>query len=637
MNYTAPALLSSSPYFTDQGMPMMHTYHLPPIFTSHGYHPSILMDLSPHKCLLAQASYAPVVLETTTHGEGQSDIVQVWLCGSPRNQDQPTLTPAPDLSCQHDANSCARASSVALSSSSNDSRDWTSCVSSPMSRTVPEMPDTVISHPQDDDAVVPVEGSSEKIPSDQPLTYTLRSYPMRPRIEFRDRSRCIFLDASARTKQWAKRRVTQLLYNSSIQETRSWFKNTVEPSALKQCRNFYLMQHMNSQAVPVEKSPSLCPICYTTETIMKTIVPCRHLICWKCELHLNQVGNISCPMCRRLRLVSEHQEPLDMFCNTIGIQPLDYIHALQLSDQVGRHHMNTVAGFGVDDDPEHFEHALTDRYRWEPRASLTETLCSLQNSPSHRDHSLLQYFQLNVVKDLCYTSAAEQDLLEYKDGDLLEPPTSGLQLPPHRLYIALIHFCIDMMTVHMPSEFQSNPQYQREFLIVQLVAMFLIPTNEFSPRDRERIADIEAWLQQGRMILHRVLKMVQAKARVGMLQDVMADNLEYEEEQVLRRQIAPPGYVSSMPTERAVLYLGNSRWIWIAQALSTMLEWIEIARMNPSLPRRSSGSSRVEGQAGQKKRAMGGKDEGPSRKRIRLDREPALQGLVDLEGWVLEG
>ncbi|KAG0362115.1 hypothetical protein BG005_006610 [Podila minutissima] len=633
MNYTAPALLSSSPYFTDHGMPMMHTYRLPPIFTSHGYYPSILMDLSPHKGSLAQASCAPVVQETTTHSEGQFDTVQVWLCGSPRNQDQAFSTPEPDLPRQQDANFCDRASSVALSSSSSDLADWTSCMSSPMSRTVPEMPDTVISYSQDDDAVVPavpvapvapVEGSSEEILSDQPLTYILRSYPMRPRIEFRDRSRCIFLDASARTKQWAKRRITQLLYNSSIQETRSWFQNTVEPSALEQCRNYYLMQHMNNQAVPVEKSLSLCPICYTTETTMKAIVPCRHVICWKCELHLSQVGNISCPMCRRLRLVSEHQEPLDMFCNTIGMQSLDYVHSLQLSGQIGRYHMNAVAGFGVDDDPEHFEHALTDRYRWEPRASLTETLCSLQNSPSHRDHPLLQYFQLNVVKDLCYISAAEQDLLEYKDGVPLEPPTSGLQLPPHRLYIALIHLCIDMMTLPVAREFQSNPQYQREFLMVQLVAMFLIPTNEFSPRDRERIADIEAWRQQGRMILHRVHKMVQTKARVGMLQGVMADDLEYEEEQALRRQIAPPGYVSSMPMERAALYLGTSRWIWIAQALSTMLEWIEIARMNPSLPRRSSSSSRGGEQVGQRKRAFGGKDEGPSRKRIRLDREPGL-------------
>ncbi|KAG0025850.1 hypothetical protein BGZ82_009813 [Podila clonocystis] len=499
-----------------------------------------------------------------------------------------------------------------------------------------------MSHSQDDNAVVPVapvvpvEGSSEKILSGQPLTYMLRSYPMRPRIGFRDRSRCIFLDANARTKQWAKRRVTQLLYNSSIQETRSWFKNTVEPTALEQCRNYYLMQHMNSQAVPVEKSPLLCPICYTTETIMKSIVPCRHSICWKCELHLNEVGNISCPMCRRLRLVSEHQEPLDMFCNTIGMHPRDYVHSLQLMGQTDRYHMSMAAGFGEDDDLEHFEHALTDRYRWEPRASLMQTLCTLPNSPSYRDHPLLQYFQLNAVKDLCYTSAAEQDLLEYKDGVLLEPPTSGLQLPPHRLYIALIRLCIDMMTLPVPSEFQSNPRYKREFLMVQLVAMFLIPTNEFSPRDRERIADIEAWRQQGRMIMQRVHNMVQTKARVGMLQDVISDDLEYEEEQALRRQIAPPGYVSSMPAERAVLYLGPSRWIWIAQALSTMLEWIEIARMNPSLPRRSSASSRGAGQARQKKRSIGGKDEGPSRKRIRLDREPGLQRLMDLEGCGLE-
>lgn len=610
----------------------MHTYHLPPIFTSNGYHPSILMDHSAHKGSLAQTRCAPVVQETTAHSEGQSDIVQVWLCGSPRNQEQEVSAPESDLPLQQDANLCVGASSVARSSSSDDAADWASCVSSPMSRTVPEMPDTVTSHPQNDDAVVPVKGSSEEMPSDQPLTYILRIYPMQPQIGFRDRSRCIFLDASARMKQWAKHRVTQLLYNSSIQETRLWFKNTVESSALEQCRNYYLMQHMNNQAVPVKKPISLCPICYTTETIMKSIVPCRHSICWKCELHLNQVGNISCPMCRRLRLVSEHQEPLDMFCNTIGMHLRDYIHSLQISGQVGRRHMNTAAGFGDEDDPEHFEHALTDRYRWEPRASLMETLCTLQNSPSHHDNPLLQYFQLNAAKDLCYTSAAEQDLLEYKDGVPLEPPTSGLQLPPHRLYIALIHLCIDIMTLPVPSEFQSNAQYQHEFLMVQLVAMFLIPTNEFSPRDRERIADIEAWRQQGRMILHRVQKMVQTKARVGMLQDMIADGLEYEEEQVLRRQIAPPGYVSSAPAERTVLYLGPSRWIWIAQALSTMLEWIEIARMNPSLPRRSSDGSRGGRQAGQRKRASGGKDDGPSRKRIRLDRKPGLKDEFEKGG-----
>ncbi|KAF8987206.1 hypothetical protein BGZ52_005628 [Haplosporangium bisporale] len=623
MNYIAPALLSSSPYFTDQGMPMMHTYHLPPIFTSQGYHPSILMDLSPHKCSSAQVNCAPVVQETATHDEDQPDIVQVWLCSSPRNQMQEIPTSRPDLPCQQDdSNLCSRSSTVALSSLGGNSAEWASCASSPMSRTVPEMPDTVMSiHPQDVDSVVPVEGSSEEL-KDSPLTYILRPYPMRPRIEFRDRSRCIFLDTSARTKQWAKRRVTQLLYNSSIQETRSWFKNTVEPSALEQCRNYYLMQHMNDEVVPVEKPTPLCPICYTTETVMKSIVPCRHSICWKCELDLNEVGNISCPMCRRLRLVSEHHEPLDMFCNTIGLQSRDYVHFLQLSGQVGRRNMNMVARFGEDDDPEYFEHALTDRYRWEPSASLMETLCTFQSSPRHRDHPLLQYFQLNAVKDLCYTSAANQDLLEYKDGVLLEPPTSGLQLPPHRLYIALTHLCIDMMTLPFPSEFQSNPQYQREFLMLQLVAMFLIPTNEYSPRDRERIADIEAWRQQGRMIIHRVQKMVQTKARMAMLQDVMADDLEYEEEQELRRQIAPPGYVSSVPAERDVLYLGPSRWIWIAQALSTMLEWIEIARMNPSLPRRSSAGSRDGGQTAQAKRRVSvGKDEGPSRKRIRLDCE----------------
>ncbi|KAF9422911.1 Sec61p translocation complex subunit [Podila epigama] len=599
-------------YSTDLGWPMMHSYHLPPIFTSQGYHPSILMDLSYQK---TSASGASIVQQTTSDFEDQPGLVHVWLCtdshvlstsldpdmdgaledGYDRMLSNPDI--AADPNDNHRAPGRSRSCSLSSSLWSDDSMEWVSCVSSPVSpsitslQTSQDAPLPSSSAQSTDNSVDSVDDETMTAAgSPEPLMYVLRSYPMRPRIGFRNRCRSMFLSAG---------NIQEVLFNSRVQLIRAWFKRNVEPLALEHCRNYGLMTEMNHRPLLGSQEPACCPVCYATNTVMKRIVPCGHSLCWTCEYDLNQVSNISCPMCRRLRVVSEFEDQQDMFRATIGLHPRDYVHPLQLDGHIaGSTHQANIARAAHDEDHVHFERLLTDRYRWESSGSFLESLCDIRQNA--REYPVFQYFQRHAAQDLCFRSSAEEDLLEYKDGRVLEPPSSGLVLPPHRLYIALIHFCIDMLTLALPSEFQSRRRYRREILLLQLIALFLIPTDEFSPRKEDRIFDMSRWISHGLMIIVRIQRFIRSKARQSMREAAATTAItttahrpfeigQEEAEAMHTNDLGPLEYVSSLPIPRDILYLGLQRWVWIVQALRTLLEWIHIAQMNPS-------QSRVEAQ-----------------------------------------
>jgi len=269
----------------------------------------------------------------------------------------------------------------------------------------------------------------------------------------------------------------------------------------------------------------------------------------------------------------------DLFATTIGLHSSDYTHPLCLTSS--NHPDNRcVSNSGnkiprpwyaqennnSDDKDEHcaeIEHELSDRYLWQPSDPFLEFLDSMTD-----DHPAKQYFGLHAAKDLCFKSSGDDHLREYNDQIQLCPPTSGLVLPPHRLYITLIHYCIDMLTLPNPAHFQNQPRFKFECMLLELVALFLVPTDEFSPRGPDRIYNAAAWVDHGAVILKRVRRFMGAKVA-----QYKANGEEGEN---------GPG-VPSSTIPREILYLGTERWGWIAQSLTVLLAWIQVADSNPSM------------------------------------------------------
>ncbi|KAG0322899.1 hypothetical protein BGZ99_003000 [Dissophora globulifera] len=424
------------------------------------------------------------------------------------------------------------------------------------------------------------------------------------------RARCIFLaPESTAPDNRMHRRVKELLHNTAVQRIRTWFKNTVEPCALEQWRNLSLLNRMSIQTGVMAVSSSFdtdmgvsnmstsyrgedCPICFKRGSIMKVTTGCGHAICWKCEQSLERTGNISCPMCRRLRLTTTYRCLLDMYKTTIGLHPSDYKHPLckepasensEDPDRVPRL-VDTAPAGDEDDNFNEIEHELSDRYIWEPNASFLEhLLCPTARPYQRHRYPVKQYFQLNAAQDLCFKPATDQHLPEYNDQEVLEPPSSGLVLPPHRLYIALIHFCLDMLTLPNPSDFQNRPEFKREVMLIELVALFLVPTDEFSPRNPSRVYSAPAWIEHGQYILARIHRFLQTKIWQSAREVFVAMDPPFGalDPAVARADVMAA--VPSTPIARRILYMGTARWTWVAQSLSVLIAWIQAAHSNPSM------------------------------------------------------
>ncbi|CAO3563226.1 unnamed protein product [Mortierella alpina] len=619
----------------------MSSYSYPPMFTNYGYVPSIFMDTSPKQPHWAtgdgrwQSSgqeLANVVHHDgsrTSHASGQRlDYIQIWLDAHPVAAEvEPEYAPSPvppspvpsAASTDHSsagsrAMTANRSARESCEDGEDDSMEWESCLSSslfsPMSRSVPDVDERSTSpSPQGSQHHRVLSPEPESAPSARaPIMMAFRQHALQPRLLLQGRSPCIFLGQDAPLHSRVHRRVNDLLHNASIQRIRSWFKTLIEPNALEQWRNVSLLHHLRHRAVvPDPEDPTIeehnCPICFKTDAIMKQLTVCGHKICWKCEQYLDRAGNISCPLCRRIRVLTTFTTLEDLFQCTIGLHPADYIHPLRLQPP---HHEGPIAAAAAAaaagspsgkspvvlqsdaEELERMEHELSDRYLWEPSASFLEYL---QSAPYHPAH---QYFQLNAVQDLCDKSSTDGYLSEYNDRTILEPPTSGLLLPPHRLYIALIHFCLDMLTLPNPAEFQNQRRFQREKLLLQLVILFLVPTDEFSPRASDRIFDVSAWIEHGQFMLGRLHRFMETKA--------VANLIEMEEAAAAgrgldnpaaagtatplrggRRRAAAETAVPSSPIPRHILYLGSARWNWISQSLTVLVSWIKAAQSNPSM------------------------------------------------------
>ncbi|KAF9291613.1 Sec61p translocation complex subunit [Mortierella alpina] len=531
-------------------------YSYPPMFTNYGYVPSIFMDTSPkqpHWTCDNRWQSPGQELTTVVHHDGSRasnasgqrvDYIQIWLDAHPADAEPehppspvPSSpmppSPVPSSASTHQDNIASRGSAADQNSQAScrdgddDSMEWESCLSSsmfsPMSRSVPDvnqrsMTPSPLGSRHQSRAQSPEADGAVANPVAAPIMMSFRQHAIRPRLLLQGRSPCIFLGQDAPINTRVHRRVNELLHNASIQRIRSWLKTAIEPNALEQWRNISLLHHLTAlAAVPGAKGSNAgedhnCPICFKTGTIMKQLTVCGHKICWKCEQDLDRAGNISCPLCRRIRVLTTFTTLKDLFQCTIGLHPSDYMHPLCLPPP----HTSLAAGSSSNDgavsllndaeELERIEHELSDRYLWEPSASFLDYL---QSAPYHPGN---QYFQLNAVQDLCYKSSTERYLPEYNDRVILEPPTSGLLLPPHRLYIALIHFCLDMLTLPNPVEFQNQRRYQRERLLLQLVILFLVPTDEFSPRASDRIFDVYSWIEHGQFMLGRIHRFMETKA-----------------------------------------------------------------------------------------------------------------------------
>ncbi|KAG0047787.1 hypothetical protein BGZ83_007221 [Gryganskiella cystojenkinii] len=468
--------------------------------------------------------------------------------------------------------------------------------------------------------------------SDGPISFAFQRHAMQPCFPFRGRSRSIFMATDAYpTTTNAYRRVSDFLRNSSIQSIHTWFRETIESKALEHSRNLSLMDSLAAlHGTTTCEEPGGCvisdggrsgdcPICCQSGsmTVMKAIANCGHKLCWKCEQDLNRSGNIACPLCRGIRLITTFESSVDMFKTTIGLLPRDYTHPLCQDTQtnstsslsllrapiVTSHNQDELLMSGGDvyqNDPSFeaenllvVEHELSDRYLWEQSATFLEYLQfgSSSHASSIVDSSsfspIHQYYQLNAVKDLCFRPLSDRNLPEYNDHALIEPPTSGLSLPPSRLFLTMIHFCLDMLTIPNPAEFQTRIEFKKEYMVLELVILFLVPTDQYSPRKSDRIHDSAAWIEHGQWVLARVYRFLRGKARVNKREvEVGGGGSHIETGSGLPRRRDES--VPSSPISRLILFLGVERWIWIAQSLTNMIGWIQIANANPLMPVGSS-------------------------------------------------
>ncbi|KAF9195541.1 hypothetical protein BGZ50_004341 [Haplosporangium sp. Z 11] len=586
----------------------MPSCNYPPLFTSHGYQPSIFMDISPkvqfpNACEGDRIQDPPtIVREERGVSANRVDYIQVWLNAHPTYPETvSTLPQVSDFGCLqaipctaslHGTSPLGFPRTEDEDGQNSDTMEWVSCAASSVPSPSldcdrrPQSPSPALSQS------VPLPGQEDVIESlTAPIAFAFRQHTMHPQLPFRNRSRNIFLGSESSTNNRVNRRVSDLLNNTAVQRIRSWFKTVIEPHALEQWRNMTLMEHLTSRAASSNPSSSDsnyglstlaeidtklrdCPICLKpgTKTIIKVIVGCGHTICWKCEQELERTGNVSCPMCRRVRLATTYITLGDLFKSTIGLHPRDYTHALCPQPE--------SAGLFMESDDEHVEHELSDRYLWEQSASFLEYLASTAH------HPVCQYFQLNAAQDLCLKPSTEKYLPEYNDQVVLEPPMSGLVLLPHRLYITLMHFCLDMLTLPYPAEFQNQAQFKREWIMLELVILFLVPTDEFSPRKPDRIYNAPAWIEHGQVILCRVRKFLRAKVLQNMLEleEEDAPELAVPDQRRRRRMGATASSaIPSSPVSRQILYLGTARWNWVVQSLTILVTWIQAANYNPCM------------------------------------------------------
>ncbi|KAK3808932.1 MAG: hypothetical protein JOS17DRAFT_543103 [Linnemannia elongata] len=573
----------------------------PPIFTSHGYQPSILMGTTqktresvrqrhfpPQAQVAASTSTtdAPGMAQPPPPPSSSTDYIPIWLYAEVPRQAF-TFTPPPmqvqvpdfmtDVSMSTvPPQECFLPATMPTPSEfsmDTDAMDWVTCPSSPMSTMSRIVPDLNW-------------GSAPPSPSPSPPTAPMfvapasmafQQHSMLPELPFQGRSRSIFLSDRLTGSSGVNSRVRDLLHNTAIQRIRTWLLKTIESNATTQWANRSLFDQMSRQAGAVLVGSSImdhnttvpkeCPICYQVEDVVKIISGCNHEICWKCEADLDRFGNISCPLCRGLRLTTSYKSPQDLFATTIGIQPSDYTHRLcpHPSSTPERRPLLNFSQFWYENDDQEernarIEHELSDRYLWEPSNSFLEHLASM------KDHPANQYFRLNAAQDLCLKSSNDDHFREYNDRIPLNPPTSGLVLPPHRLYIALIHFSLDMLTLPNPAQFQNQRKFKAELMILELVTLFLVPTDEFSPRRPDRIYNAFAWIEQGNFILSRIRRFMRAK-------------IAQHKAETVEGELGVP----SLPISREILYLGVARWSWIAQSLTILLKWIQLADSNPSM------------------------------------------------------
>ncbi|KAG0264380.1 hypothetical protein BGZ95_003607 [Linnemannia exigua] len=580
----------------------------PPIYTRHGYQPSILMGSSSKRHSSTRQRRPPQPQVTTTNtttntaathpssimaqpsSTTESSYIPVWLDSRVFEQ-RFTFTPPP----MHISSFLAQSSMIipepcpsqeyhqpavtptpSESSMETGLMDWATCPSSPisqlsrMSRIVPDLGFSPLSPS-------PALPMLHRVPlmTVTPVQMAFRQHLIQPELPFQGRSRSIFLSDRS-MGGGVNSRVRELLHNTSIQRIRTWFLETIEPRAMEQWANQSLFEQMSRLAYTSlanrPQVPKECPICYHVEDVIKIISECNHEICWKCEADLDRFGNISCPLCRGMRLTTNYKNVQDLFATTIGIQTCDYTHRLYPQPPRGYFEKLSSSSFSqpwYEDDcgeerDSRVEHELSDRYLWQTSESFLEYLASM------KDHSAKQYFQLNAARDICFKSSNDDHLREYNDKIPLTPPTSGLVLPPHRLYIALIHFCLDMLTLPNPAYFQSQRPFKQEHMILELVSLFLIPTDEFSPRHPDRIYNTGAWVEQGMLILARIRRFM--KARIAQHKETTATEEGHNEMGV-----------PSSPIPQDILYLGVARWSWIAQSMTILLAWIQLADSNPSL------------------------------------------------------
>ncbi|KAF9586176.1 hypothetical protein BGW38_008985 [Lunasporangiospora selenospora] len=566
-----------------------------PMFTSYGYQPSVLWSSPPTFNPSCPSSFPSH--HHDRHGHAPTEIpssrqryVQVWLDANPTVV-YPSDSMEPGLN-NTDVYGGGHSSPSSQDDEEESFMEWESCLSFPVSHSTPV-----------DSAQVQAPALSPPAPElpSPPMELAFQQHKMYPLLPVRSRSSCMFLGVDPGNSR-LNRRLSDLLNNTSLQRIRSWLKTTIEPNALEQWRHLDLYDHLARQAnispsrpkmsgaqslgqgvVDQTQSQEECPICFRTKVAMKRTLLCQHHICWKCEQGLIQAENVTCPLCRRLRLFTVYVDLTDMFKSTIGLHPRDYTHPRLLEQdytlqqhpiQGSQETSKSTLDIQESDDDE-LLHEMADRYCWETSASFLEHLQGQDSIYIH--HPAHQYFQLNAAKDLCEKPSTERYLPEYSDQALIEPPLSGLVLPPHRLYIALVHFCIDLMTFPGPV-FQSQPQYKREMLLLKMVTLFLVPTDEFSPREPDRIFNIAAWLQQGQLVLNRIHVFICTKARQNALVAGLED-MQGEGEGEGRESASIP----SIPISREILYLGSTRWTWIAQSLALLLTWIKAADANPSI------------------------------------------------------
>ncbi|KAF9899276.1 hypothetical protein EC991_009209 [Linnemannia zychae] len=573
----------------------------PPIYTRHGYQPSILMGSSSKRHIPTRQNQSPQAqVPTATSADATSGMAQpssapaetnyipVWL-DSRVFERRFTFTPPPQLLPVHLPNfmtgsvlmtrefsplqECHQLTAAARTPASSESSmdtslmDWTTCPSSPtsqMSRIVPGL-----------DSLSPLPTSPMLFQAPRmvvrPALMAFQQCSIKPELPFQGRSRSIFLSDRSRVNG-VNSRVRELLHNTAVQRIRAWLLETIESKALEQWANQDLFEQMSrlAGASPVNEpqTPKECSICYQVADVVKIISECNHEICWKCEAELNRFGNVSCPLCRGMRLTTNYKNIQDLFATTIGLRACDYTHRLcpkPSGDDFGMqtsHPQPWYEDDGREERDARVEHELSDRYLWETSKSFLEHLASM------KDHPAKQYFQLNAAKDLCFKSSNDDDLQEYNDTMALSPPTSGLVLPPHRLYIALIHFCLDMLTLPNPVLFQNQRSFKREHMLLELVALFLVPTDEFSPRRPDRIFNTRAWVEQGMLIITRIRRFM--RARIAQHKAAAEDG---------EHDLGVP----STPISQDILYLGVARWSWIVQSMTILLTWIQMANSNPSM------------------------------------------------------